>query len=283
MFWEVLLGVSVLASAICTVLQKSLLKGIKDPMGFAIFFQLCTAIFIGFFALIQGFAIPNLLPILPNFIATVIIYTLANICIFQSLSRIDASEFSILFVTRGIWTILTATLFLHESFAIRQTLGTSLILGSVIWITYRRKMTGLNTGILFGLAAGILFGIGYVNDAYIVQFFPAPITYSFLDFLLPGLVLFFLFFRSVKKTAADMLHSKKILTLLVLCLLYAIFGISILLAYKFGGEASVIGAVSQTATILTVLLAIIFLKEKDNILKKMIGSVIAVIGVILVG
>ncbi|MDE2025416.1 MAG: DMT family transporter [Patescibacteria group bacterium] len=282
MLWQMLLVTSVFVSAISTILQKNLLKGIKDPMGFAIFFQLCTALFIGIFAVSQGFAIPDIRPFWLNLLGSIVIYTLANICIFQSLSKIDASEFTILFVTRGAWTILSATVFLHEPFTFMQIIGTLLVLGSVVLVTYRKQLI-LNTGMLYALGAGVLFGVGYVNDAYIVRFFRAPITYSFLDFVLPGIVLFFLYFKSVKKYASIVLNPQKFATFILLCLLYAIFGIAILLAYKYGGKATVIGAISQTATILTVLLAIVFLRERDNITKKLVGSVIAVVGVILLG
>ena len=57
--------------------------------------------------------------------------------------------------------------------------------------------------------------------------------------------------------------------------------LALFFAYQVGGKASVIGPLSATKVIVTVVLAIIFLKERDNITKKLVGSMIAVIGVVL--
>jgi drug/metabolite transporter (DMT)-like permease len=258
-----------------------LIKNNTDPMGFAIVFQLLTAIIIGIFAVFFGFNIPNILPILPNFLLSIVIYTLANICVFQSLSKIEASQFTILFVTRGVWTIFTATLFLHEAFSLFNILGTVLILSSVILVSYKKNGLQFNKGSLYALGAGFLFGVGYVNDAYIVKFFSSPITYSFLDFLLPGFVLLILYRVSVIKHLPKIIKPAVAGKLLVLCFLYAIFGITILLSYKYGGTASQIGAISQSATVVIVLLAIVFLKETSGLAKKIFASLIAFIGVLL--
>jgi len=53
------------------------------------------------------------------------------------------------------------------------------------------------------------------------------------------------------------------------------------LAYQVGRNAAVIGPLRSTNIIVTVVLAIIILKERTNIKNKLIGAVIAVIGVML--
>jgi drug/metabolite transporter (DMT)-like permease len=283
MLWQVLLGISIITYSVSMILQRMLIKNNKDPMAFAILFQFCTAILIGIVAVVMGFQIPNIIPLLPNFILTIVIYTLANICLFQSLSRIEASQFTILFVTRGIWTILTATIFLHESFSLIRIIGTGFILLSVFFVSYSKKGFVFNTGSLYALGAGFLFGIGYVNDAYIVKFFSSPITYSFLDFLLPAIVLWGLYYRSVRRQIKMLTKPVTLLKLSILCVIYSVFGITILLSYKYGGEASVIGAVSQSTTVVIVLLAIVFLGEKNQLLKKIVSSLLAFIGVLFLG
>jgi len=46
--------------------------------------------------------------------------------------------------------------------------------------------------------------------------------------------------------------------------------------------ASQIAAINQAQVIITVLLAVLLLKEKDNLLRKLIAAVLVTIGVILV-
>jgi uncharacterized membrane protein len=53
-------------------------------------------------------------------------------------------------------------------------------------------------------------------------------------------------------------------------------------AYQIGRNASQIAPIMATQTIISVLLAIILLKEKNNMLNKIIGATIVVAGVMLV-
>jgi len=52
-------------------------------------------------------------------------------------------------------------------------------------------------------------------------------------------------------------------------------------AYQLGRNALQIGPLMATQTIVTVVLALIFLKETDNIYQKITGALIAVLGTIL--
>ncbi|TSC53267.1 MAG: hypothetical protein LiPW16_442, partial [Microgenomates group bacterium LiPW_16] len=62
--------------------------------------------------------------------------------------------------------------------------------------------------------------------------------------------------------------------------LISVFGIgSVYTAYLVGGEASRIIPVNQSSVILTVILAAIFLKEKEKLARKLIGSILVVLGV----
>ena len=53
------------------------------------------------------------------------------------------------------------------------------------------------------------------------------------------------------------------------------------MAYQIGRNALQISPLASTQTIVTVLLALIILREKGNMFQKMFGAAIAVIGTIL--
>ncbi|MBI3342051.1 EamA family transporter [Candidatus Curtissbacteria bacterium] len=50
---------------------------------------------------------------------------------------------------------------------------------------------------------------------------------------------------------------------------------------EFGASASQAGPILQSTVIVTVILAAIFLKERDHLLKKIISAVLVTIGVLL--
>lgn len=88
----------------------------SDSVAYSIFFQVATGVILTIFAVIHGFQMPNMLAYWLNILLMIFFYAAANIAIFKSLQLIEASEFTVLFVTRSFWTILAAVLFLGEKF-----------------------------------------------------------------------------------------------------------------------------------------------------------------------
>jgi drug/metabolite transporter (DMT)-like permease len=280
--WQLLLGISIISCSIATILQRLLLKNTKhDPVTISIIFQLLTACCIGIYAFITGFSIPNLLPLWPNIVYLTVLYALFNVTMFKALALIEASEFTVLFVTRGLWVIVWSVLLLGEKFSLQQIIGTVLVVCAVVICTLQKSSIKLTKGSWFALASAFIFGIAFVNDAFVVKHFVSAPTYSFIDWLLPGLALCIAYPKAVKQIPA-LLTPSMFVKLFVLSALYAIFGITILLAYKAGSAASQIGAISQISTILIVMLAVVFLRERTGLLKKLIAALVGFIGIVLI-
>ena len=107
MTWEILLTISVLTFSVSILLQRVLLKDDQsDPIAYSIVYQLFTGILIGIYALFNGFTTPNLVQLIPNLILMIILYGGANIFMWNGLRMIDLSEFTIIFSSRALWTII---------------------------------------------------------------------------------------------------------------------------------------------------------------------------------
>ena len=281
MSWQILVAISVVTYSISVLLQRLLLKNNKvDSVAFSIIFQLFTGILILVYALIRGFSTPNLIPLLPNLALMIILYGAGNVLIFKALKAVEASEFTIVFATRSLWTILAAILFLGESFSSKQLLGTGFILSSVALVSWQKGLK-LNRGTLISLLAALVFGLAFVNDAFIIRNFDVP-SYLALAFIFPALAIWAITPASTGKMKS-MLTNDFLQKLSLLGVLYATSAITIFLAYKVGRNAAQIAPLNQTATIVTVVLAIIFLKEKAQLARKIIGAIFSFIGVVLVG
>ena len=63
--------------------------------------------------------------------------------------------------------------------------------------------------------------------------------------------------------------------------LWGAAAVTIFMAYEAGGTVTQIGPLGQISTILTVLLGITFLKERENWLQKLIGAIVIFSGVVL--
>jgi len=281
MIWQPLVLISVLSYSVSVLLERVLLKNEKsDPIAYSVVFQLVVGLIVLAYALIKGFSVPNLYPILPNLILMTFLYGVGNILIFNSLKVGEASEFTIVFATGVFWTIAAAILFLGEAFSLRQGIGTLLIIASVILVSWKDNRFKLSKCSLFGLGAALCFGLAFANDAFILRNFDVP-SYLAIAFIIPAVVVW-LFNPRASKNMLPLLEKSMLKKLMIWAVLYAVSAITIFLAYQAGRNAAQIAPLKQTATIVTVLLAIIFLQEKSNLLKKTVGAVISVLGVILV-
>ncbi len=130
------------------------------------------------------------------------------------------------------------------------------------------------------MGAAACFGLGTVNDTYLLRFSDA-VSYTSIAFLLPGILLLLFYPRSVKKFNS-FLKPKIAQNMILLSLFWVISAIAFYLAIEKGALASQISPISQSRIILTVLLAAIFLKERDNLPIKFIGAILTMIGVLMI-
>lgn len=258
-----------------------LLKNDKsDPVAYSIIFQLLTGILIGIYAVFNGFKTPSLIPILPNLVLMTFLYGAGNVFIFKALKMVDATEFTIIFASRALWTIFGAILILNESFSIQQALGTILIILSVILVSLKGNKFSLNKGLLYPSLAALFFGLGFVNDALIIDGFSVP-SYLTIAFILPSLSVWVVYPKSTAKMK-PMFERSIFLKVVLLGIVYAVSAITFFLSYQVGKNAGQIATINQTTTIITAILSVIILKERNNLLKKLIGAIISFIGVVLV-
>lgn len=246
-----------------------------------------TIVFLGiggiiaiFIALFQG-KLQIIFPVflIWNFILLVILSTPAYLLSYRSYQLIGASEVVLFLSTGRLWNVVGATLFLHESITAIKVLGAVIILIGIGIVLYDKKRFIFNKGVIFALLAAFLFGMSDINGFYILQKINAP---SFLIYaeLLPVIALLFIQPKIVKKLTY---YFKKENVIKVVALaLFDVFGtLALFLAYQTGGKASVIGPLSSTRVLITVVLAMLIFKERNNITNKIIGAVVTIIGVIL--
>lgn len=280
MTWQIFIAVSVLTYSIAVIVQKLLLKEKTDPMAFSIFFQLLTGLIIGVFGYITtGLRIPNLQPLLINLILMATLYAGANIFIFKALQKIDASEFTIIFSSRSLFTILASSLLIHEGLTGIQILGTLLIIVSVVLVTIKSTKFSLSRFELFALLGAIGFGLATTNDRFILRHVELY-SYVFIAFIVPALVTIPIFPKSIS-------NMKIFFTLplgakmLGLCIIYAISALTFFMALQASNNSSQIASLNLTSIIITVILSIIILKENKNIIRKIAGSILTAAGVLL--
>lgn len=272
---------SVLTDSFSNLFRRLLMKNDKsDPYTSAILFQFLLAAATWLFAWSKGmlFITPKTF-LWPNIILSSMLYATGTLLNFKAYKKIGASEVTILGAFGSVVSIILAVFFLRESFGIFKLIGTLLILISVI-ILYWGNAFKINKGIWYAVGMAACFGAAIVNDTFVLKSYSA-IPYVPIISFLPGLFLLIAKPQSLNNISSALKNKRLLWPLILLCSVYSIQAITYFLALEKGAQASQMGPISKSAIIITVLLATIFLKERKNLLKKIISTGLVMIGVLL--
>lgn len=217
------------------------------------------------------------------------IYLLLGIaCIFYALSDrintivrsgIEASTFSIIKQLSTVFMILAGLLFFKEKFVWKKFIGSILIIFSNILIFYKKGTQKFDKYILFGIFASIISAIALFLDVNNSNNFNFAF-YAATTLLLPAL-----FITSVERIKLSTIKNKltnsnwkAILITGFCCGLTLIFQLR---AYQLGDTTSVAPLCALTV-IGNVIVGYAFLKERDNLLKKLFAALLILISVFLI-
>ena len=151
-----------------------------------------------------------------------------------------------------------------------------LILASLIMVIERKKTKVSFKGIMTGLIASIAVGIGAGLDKKGALYFNAEV-YNLLLWILPLIVLYFpkIEIKEVKY------QFKKFSWQIILLSFFNFAGYYLGLKAFILADATKVIPIIQLSTIITVITGVFLLKERSNLVKKILAGIIAVAGVFL--
>lgn len=279
MSWIVLTLISAFCFSIATIIQRLVMKEKEnDPAAFGFVFQFSVATLIFIYSLFVGFTLPSYAPIL-NFIFMGFAYACANIFLFKALKIAEVSEVSVVNSTSILWTVGSAALFLGERIELLQAAGILSIVSGVIALSIQKKKFIINRGHTYALISAFFFGVAFTNDVFLLKYFN-PVSYSVLNFLFPA-VMILLLQPKAAASVKNYIQIDKLKRIYILAIFYAVAFLSIFYAYTLGGEASQIIPMSRLSTALTVVIGVVFLKERDRLTQKIAGAALVLAGFFL--
>lgn len=279
MSWFFLILLSVVIVSFANILQKSLMKDDKsDPISYSIIFAFLLGFINLIVALIAGFHFPKLNGSLIFFPIAAVLWGLGTIFYFKALQLLESSEVTILASVRSLITIAASLLFLKETFNLQKLFGTVIVLLSIFIVTNLKHGIKFNKGIYYTFGMTLFYGLAVVFDVLNLRS-TDPLSYLAVVNILIGIILLLIFPKAIKKMKvfANKNFLKKMLPV-------SVFSSAQAIAYYFAlakGPASQIAPIGQAQVIVTILLAVIILKERDNLLRKVVAAILVMIGVIL--
>lgn len=281
MNWFIWILISIVTTAVSNLLTRVIMRE-KDsnPYATTVIFQFAVGFLTFLFALWYGFVIPPIQTFFWNFLIGTILWGLTSYFGFKAYQLIGSSEIAILSSFGTIVTILSAMLFLGESFNLQKTVGVILIVSSIFLVNIGKNKFILGQGVLYAILSTICAGLAVTNDAFILKTYDA-VSYTAVISFLPG-VLLLLLRPTVILKLKRLQNFTYVRTMLFLAIFYAASAVAYYMALHLGADASMVAPIAKSSIILTVLLAVIFLKEKEKMVVKLIAAILVTAGVLLV-
>lgn len=279
MSWQLLTLIAVLVFSSSTVLHRILMKDrASDPYtqtivmyGLAGIGSLMLSLYLGRFHY-QVTTNQFLL-----FIPLACFISGGSVLLFKGLQTLGASESSILKSVQNLWVVIGAFILLGEPFSMMKVAGTIVIMLGICIALWKRNQLTFGRGSLLVIISTLLYSSSDLLSLYFVRDFDPLSLLVYISFL-PVIVLLILKPKTVKKIPFYF-KPRRALVIVVLSLIDIVGTLSVYMAYQVGRNAAQIGPLMGTITIVSVLIAIIFLKERDNMRNKLIGALIVVVGV----
>ena len=251
-----------------------------NPRALSIVFNACSSLIaLALFSFEKWWFTPVQLYVWGLVLASILLYTIFEGTHFYGRKYVDASTASILFRLNTVISVLASFLFLQETVTVNKLLATGLIVLGTYLVTVRNLSLKFNKGVIYILAATLALGLVRPVDKTAANFF-APPLYTFLIYAGPVFLLP-LFPRLIKLselTQEIRLGSWLIPTLGLINIFEYYF---MLKAYSLA-DASLVIPIVSLSTVFTVLVGIIFLGERDHMVRKIIAGLLAFIGVLLI-
>ncbi len=267
--------------AIGRLMQRALLKnGKHDPVTYSIYFQFLVPLIILPIALFNNFTLSPLNVVWPQFILMTVLYGTASVLFYLALKHTQISEVMIIGATGPIWTTVTSILFLGDRISILKLLGIVLAVIGVGFVFYQKGRFKFHKGHFYAFLSILFFGIGLTNDSFLLRYFNQT-TYSFLYYFFPGLFIALMYPKKVLEIKG-FIRKNASFNFFVPAVLAAIGSLLVNTSFQIGAGASGVSTMMQLSPIFTIVLGAIFLQERENLVRKIIGGIIVIIGVLLI-
>lgn len=210
---------------------------------------------------------------------SIIFYTISDRVNTTVRSGIEASTFNILQQLSTTFMIFAGLIFLKEEFVLIKFIGAMLIIFSNILIFCKKGKLEFNKYIALGILANISYTIALFLDVNNSDKFNLPF-YVASTLMIPA-ILVMIFDRVKPSEIKNELIKGNKKAIIITALSWGIMIVSQLRAYQLE-KVSIVAPLCALTVILNVIVGYIFLKERDNMLRKMIAAILIIISIILI-
>lgn len=281
MLWLVAVLIATFLSGLGTVLHRRITKD-EDVASYSFLFTLIGGLFFIPLILLENARLPMGWEWIP-FLAAAFLWFSINIVGFTAAKYTEASLIAPLGNLKVLFLFILAVIFLHEEATIGRIVGTLLIFLGALALTWEKGTLNKlkHIGVQFAIATALLTAVVTLLDKYNMLLGFSRNFYGAAMYLIPC------FFHAIRASKRKTQLKKIIVNqgwyILLAGISYGLLYYLYLFAYSFkDAPISVIYPISRLNLIVAVFLAYIWLKEREEIPKRIFASLLMIIGAVLV-
>ncbi|MFZ5821747.1 MAG: EamA family transporter [Chloroflexota bacterium] len=245
--------------------------------------QLAGLVSVSLLALVFTSSVGASIPVIILSAIAAMIYAAGYLLFFKGF---EIGNVSIVAATMNLWAVFTmlfAFIFMGQRLSIMQTVGVLMIisgatLASLHWSDIRNRRFQLSAGVKEAILGAFFFGVFWNISEIISEEIGWLSTTLFVKF---GIILFLLIFSFLARRELNLSHATAQTKYMVALMGMIEAGAVALVNYGLTiGDAILITPIASALSIVTITLAIIFLKDKVTKLQG-VGIITAIIGIIL--
>ncbi len=280
MTWFIYALISAIIGVAYSVVARKLSVESENPRALSIVFNGCSALIaLSLFLFENWWFNPVPLHVWGLVILSVVLYAVFEGTQFYGRKYVDVSTSSIIFRLNTVIAVFTSFVFLRESITVNKIIATLLILFGTYLVTVKNLSLKFNKGFIYILVATFAIGLVRPVDKTAAAFF-SPALYTVMVYIGPAFVM--LFFPKIIKLQELWKEVRLGRYLIPLLGIINVFEYYFMIKAYSLADASLVVPIVSLSTVFTVVVGIIFLGERDNLLKKLAAAVLAFIGLLLI-
>lgn len=194
--------------------------------------------------------------------------------------NLEISIVTILRQLSSVFIIFLGLIFFKEEFVLNKFIGSFLIIFSNILVFLNKEKLTLSRDVIFGILANICISMAMFLDINISKSFTLPL-YIAITLIIPSFLIFFVERLRIHDIMLEYKTGEK-KAIFLTSISWGIMVFSQLRAYQLG-QVTTVAPLCALSIIINVIAGILFFGEKDNMLKKIIASILIVFSLILIG
>jgi drug/metabolite transporter (DMT)-like permease len=285
MYWLLLTLLAISSRAFYSLTTKMLTNRLRVSAGTQNFLITSTAMIYGLILspILGGISFHGLSHYWLTITIMIVGASLGGITFLTGQKHVDASTAQIAFSSILLWGTVLSIIFLHSHFSLMQAAGIALLLVAIITVQYRKGKRHLDPGIIWLFVSAALFASFQVTSADLSKHISTG-TYLLLAYGGPSLVVGLMYARSLRRDLSLLAKNFSYSLQTVLITAATSFGYYVFFypAYHAAPDPGVVVVLITSQVVLSVLLGIVLLQERENVPRKLAAGALAFIAGVLI-